>query len=167
MALEDIDLPRAGTHGYSPEDRLRAALAWSITGTAQGASDVCGIPRQTVDDWTRRDWWGPLVSEARLLKNDELDARLTNILDLATQALRDRLQAALDNPEAKVTIQQLAIVAAVSHDKRALLRGDPTSRTERVSAADRINKLRDEFAGMMQDRVDKVKDNKPDKAVKH
>ena len=62
-------------------------------------------------------------------------------------------------------------MAAVSHDKRALLRGDPTSRTERVSAADRINKLRDEFAGMMQDRVDKVvdkvKDNKPDKAVKH
>lgn len=169
MALEDIDLPRQGTHGYTPEDRLRAALAWSVTGTAQGASDVCGIPRQTIDDWTRTEWWAPLVSEARLLKNDELDAKLTNILDLATQALRDRLREAIANPDAKVTIQQLAIVAAVSHDKRALLRGDPTSRTERVSSEDRINKLRDEFAGMMQKRADqnKVKTCTPDKSVKH
>lgn len=167
MALEDIDLPRQGTHGYTPEDRLRAALAWAVTGTAQGASDVCGIPRTTIDTWTREEWWLPLVVEARQVKDDELDAKLTKVIDTAMQRLQERL----DDPEGmtKAMLNQIAITVAICADKRQLLRGLPTSRTERVSSEDRINKLRDEFAGMMQKRADqnKVKTCTPDKSFKH
>jgi len=167
MALEDIDLPRQGTHGHTTEERMRAALAWVITGTCQGVEDHTGIARRTVQDWVVSEWWEPLVTEARQLKQFELDASLTNIIHKCSQRLTERL----DDPEgiSKAGIQQIATTLAIAMDKRALMRGDPTSRSERVSSEDRINKLRDEFAGMMQKRVDqnKVKDRTPDKSVKH
>ena len=154
MALEDIDLPRQGTHGHTPEDRLKAALAWVITGTTHGAADQCGFPRSTIQTWTEQEWWEPLVMEARQLKQSELDAKLTNIIDKCAQRLTERL----DSPEgiSKAGIQQIATTLAISMDKRALMRGDPTSRTERVSANDRLAKLKDEFAGLMQARADKA-----------
>lgn len=158
MALEDIDLPRQGTHGHTPEDRLKAALAWVITGTGEGASRECGIPSRTIQDWTVQEWWEPLVAEARALKQSELDASLTTIIHKCAQRLTERLDS--EEGISKAGIQQIATTLAISMDKRALMRGDPTSRTERVSSEDRINKLRDEFAGMMQKRTEQnqVKD---------
>ena len=154
MALEDIDLPRAGTHGHTPEDRLKAALAWVITGTGEGASRECGIAARTINDWTNKEWWEPLVAEARLLKDSELDASLTRIIDKCSQRLLERL----DSPEgmSKAGIQQIATTLAIGLDKRSLMRGLPTSRNERVSANDRLAKLKDEFAGLMQARADKA-----------
>lgn len=154
MALEDIDLPRQGTHGHTPEDRLKAALAWVITGTGEGASRECGIAARTINDWTNQEWWEPLVAEARLLKDSELDASLTMIIDKCSQRLLERL----DSPEgmSKAGIQQIATTLAIGLDKRSLMRGLPTSRTDRVSANDRLAKLKDEFAGLMQARADKV-----------
>lgn len=144
MALEDIDLPRQGTHGHTPADRLRAALAWIISGTAQGASNITGIPRKTIDEWTRKEWWTPLIAEARLQKDEELDAKLTQVIDTAMNCL----QARLDDPEAltKAALNQIALTVAICMDKRALQRGLPTSRSERVSADVRLVKLREEFA---------------------
>lgn len=156
MALEDIDLPRQGTHGHTPGERLQAALAWAVSGTSKAASDLCGIPASTIRDWAQQEYWPALVAEARQLKNDELDGKLTNILDLCTELLTKRLRAALDDPDVARGIRDAAIVAGIAHDKRALLRGDPTSRTERVSANDRLAKLKDEFAGLMQARADKA-----------
>lgn len=158
MALDDIDLPRAGTHGHTPEDRLQAALAWTVTGTAQGVQDVTGFTRRTVSDWVNSEWWPALVEEARQLKQSELDASLTTIIHKCAQRLTERLDS--DEGISKAGIQQIATTLAISMDKRALMRGDPTSRTERVSSEERINKLRDEFAGMMQKRTEQnqVKD---------
>lgn len=158
MSLEDVDLPKAGTHGHTPEDRLRAALAWVVTGTSQAASDVCGIPASTIRDWSNQEYWGALVSEARQLKQDELDAKLTNIIDKCAQRLTERLDS--EEGVSKAQLNQIAITMAISMDKRSLMRGDPTSRTERVSSEERLTKLKDEFAGMLQNRVDKAKDKR-------
>ena len=165
MALEDIDLPRAGTHGHTPEQRLQAALAWCVTGTAQGASDVCGVDRRTISDWVNTEWWPALVSEARQLKQEELDAKLTNIIDKCAQRLTERL----DSPEgvSKAQLNQIAITMAISMDKRSLMRGDPTSRTERVSSEERLTKLKDEFAGMLQARADKAQSKAKSKTTSH
>ena len=154
MALDDIDLPRAGTHGHTPEQRLQAALAWCITGTGEGASRECGINVRTINDWTKQEWWDPLVQEARQLKQSELDASLTNIIDKCAKRLTERLDS--DEGISKAGIQQIATTLAIAMDKRSLMRGDPTSRTERVSSQERLDKLKGEFAGLMQARVDKV-----------
>lgn len=158
MALEDIDLPRQGTHGHTPDERLQAALAWTVTGTGEGASAVCGIPARTIQEWAHSEWWPALVAEARALKQEELDASLTNIITKCAQRLTERLDS--DEGVSKAGIQQIATTLAISMDKRALMRGDPTSRTERVSSEERLTKLRDEFAGLMQARSEKAKDKR-------
>lgn len=148
MALEDIDLPRRGTHGHTPDERLQAALAWTITGTSQGASTICGIPASTIRDWSNQEYWPALVAEARQLKQEELDAALTSIVDKCTKLIAQRLDSAMNDPDIEKGVRGLAITAAVAIDKRALLRGDPTSRTERVTVGERLERLRGEFAGM-------------------
>lgn len=140
-AFAGVDLPTQGTHGYTPDQRMQAALAWVVSGTAAEAGKVCGIPERTINDWTHQPWWEGLVTEARRLKDVELDRKLSGVIDRAMQRLAERL----DRDESINNIKDLAVVAAVAYDKRALMRGDPTSRVERVSTEQRLNRLTEKF----------------------
>ncbi len=162
-------LPRQGTHDYTPEERYHAALAWTITGTATGASEVTGIPARTIQDWTNAEWWTLLVADARAAKQAELDARLTMIIDKAASRTIERLEHGnahvLKTGElvyVPVPAQQAATTLAIAYDKRALMRGDPTSRTERVSTEDRLARLQTTFRQVGRDPVTIDAKNTPD-----
>lgn len=139
--FEGVELPTQGTHGYTPDQRMQAALAWVVSGTAAEASRICNIPATTISDWTHQPWWDGLVGEARRLKDVELDRKLSGVIDKAMQRLAERL----DQNESINNIKDLAVVAAVAYDKRALMRGDPTSRVEKVSAEQRLERLTQKF----------------------
>ena len=139
--IEGVDLPTQGTHGYTPDQRMQAALAWVVSGTGAEASRICNIPATTISDWTHQPWWESLVVEARRLKDVELDRKLSGVIDKCMQRLAERL----DKDESINNIKDLAVVAAVAYDKRALMRGDPTSRVEKVSTEQRLNRLTEKF----------------------
>jgi hypothetical protein len=71
---------------------------------------------------------------------DEFDAKLTGMIDKAI----DKTMQALDNPN--LSAREAAIVLAISYDKRALHRGQATSRVERVNLSD----LRAQFAKVIE-----------------
>ena len=50
--------------------------------------------------------------------------------------------------------EELAWVMGISYDKRALLRGDPTSRTEKVDTQQQMADLRKEFGAMAREHLD-------------
>lgn len=145
--IEGADLPRQGAHGYTPEQRMQAALAWVVSGTAAEASRICGIPERTIADWAHCSWWGALVAEARRLKDEELDRKLTQVIDLAMKRLVERLE----RDEQINNIKDLAVTSAVAYDKRALMRGDPTSRVEKVSTEQRLERLTAKFREVAQE----------------
>lgn len=141
-AIEGVELPRQGTSGgYTPEKRMQVALAWVVSGTNAEASRITGVPETTISGWTRQPWWESLVAEARRLKDAELDRKLSQVIDKAMERLVERL----DKNESINNIKDLAVVAAVAYDKRALMRGDPTSRVEKVSVEQRLNRLTERF----------------------
>ena len=145
--IEGVDLPTQGTHGYTPDQRMQAALAWVISGTAAEASRICNIPSSTISDWTHQSWWGSLVGEARRLKDEELDRKLSQVIDLSLKRLVERLEA----NEQINNIKDLAVTSAVAYDKRALMRGDPTSRVEKVSTEQRLERLTAKFREVAQE----------------
>ena len=70
---------------------------------------------------------GMLLQVARARLGDEFDGRLTGMIDKSiTVAMQ-----ALDNPD--ISAREAAIVLAIAYDKRALHRGQATSRVERVN----------------------------------
>ena len=144
-SIYDVDIPMTRCSVHTPDARRHAAIAWVITGTSTEAGRVTGIPHRTIQEWTQKEWWQPLVATARAEHNEQIDARFTAILDKATQVLDRKLDSAMANPDAVASIKELAVVAAVIYDKRALMRGDPTSRQERVNSSDKLQALKAQF----------------------
>lgn len=141
----------------STEDKLRAAMAYLITGNSLDASKVCGIPDKTIRDWTRETWWADFIAEARKEKNDELDAAFTSILHKAIGEIKDRIENGDETVDAKtgskvrkkVSARDATLVAAVLVDKRAILRGEPTRISKSISEKDRLKTLAGELEGVV------------------
>ena len=122
----------AGSH-YSDEQRREAVAQYVVLGNWRRVSEATGIPQRTLGDWAKQPWFHVLLAEVRAQKGAELDGQLTRIIHKATDELFDRLEngdAVLVGGEIKrrpVSARDLATIAGITYDKRALLRDDPTA----------------------------------------
>ena len=145
-------IPDNGTHtAYQRFDVLAAYAA--IGNMHKVAALFPDIRLATMQYWQQSEWWKPALFLVRERMDEELDARLTGIIDRSLSAMEDRLEngdekltKAGERVRVAVSFKDLSIGGvAVPFDKRALGRGDPTSRIETVSDADRLRKLQDQF----------------------
>lgn len=139
--------------GYTPADKIAAVTAFMVTGSSTQASKYCGVPQQTIQGWRKTEWWHQLTQQVKKEKNDELDSQLTAVLHEAVGAALDRVLDGDTHYDSKTGQQykmpvkgkDLAAMTAMLFDKRQLLRGDVTSRTEKVSTDARLSKLKAQF----------------------
>ncbi len=81
-------------------------------------------------------WFGTLLAKVRAEKGSELDGAFTRIIHEATDQLMDRLKngdpvlVAGKIKRKPVSARGLALVSAITYDKRALCRNQPTPSTE-------------------------------------
>lgn len=146
------ELYKSDSRKYTPADKIAAATAWMVTGSVYKASAYCGIPHQTIATWRTKEWWQQLTSQVRKEKSDELDAMMTGVLHKAVDAVADRIEngdtfVKKDGSLAKIPMKgkDIASSLAMIFDKRALGRGDPTSRSEKVSTDTRLKQLKEQF----------------------
>ena len=124
---------------YSPEQKIAAAQAYLITGTSVQAQKYCGVKADIIRDWKNKStWWPELFKTVQKQKSTELEANFTRILDTSLVQLEDRLENGdtkiqKDGSLTRVPMggKEIAVVLAIMYDKRALLRGDVTSRVEK------------------------------------
>lgn len=141
---------------WTIEDKMRAAMAYLITGNALEAGKVCQIPDRTIRYWTTEAWWADFIGECRKAKNDELDAAFTSILDGVVGEIKDRVnngdevvQKDGSKVRRKISARDATLVAAVLVDKRAILRGEPTRISKSISEKDRLEKLATDLEGIV------------------
>jgi hypothetical protein len=101
---------------------------------------------------------------------DQLDAELTGIISKATSEIVDRLEngdEVLDKNgntrRKKLSSRDLTMVLAILFDKRALIRGDPTSRTEKITSEATLDKMITKFEDLARKMGDKVINASPHK----
>lgn len=147
---------------YSALERYDALVAYATTGSLQEAVKLTKIPYQTLVKWRREaDWWKNALIEIRLELDDKLDGRLTRVANTALDHMMDRLEngdAKLDkNGEivrVPVPFKDLAVAGlGIVLDKRALGRGQPTSRVDHTNENDRIKKLKEMFDNIQQPKI--------------
>lgn len=149
---------------YTVDQKIQAATYYTISGNYQDVGRKTGIDPEAVRWWAKKQWWKDLVKIIRLGKQDELDAKITDIIHLGVGQLKDRVehgnirinQVTGEEYRAPMTSTELARDAlGIPYDKRALLRGDPTSRTERIGAEDNLRLLAEQFVKMVKEREPK------------
>lgn len=155
---EVVESTQKGHTKYSASDKLRAALAYIVTASSNKAHKLTGIPSHTIRQWkSKAPWWPKAVEYALLAKKEELDANLQEIQDRANHGVIDRIQ----NGDHKLNKfgevirlpiggKELMTISAIARDKQSLLRGQPTSISEKVSESDRLDALADKITKAVQ-----------------
>lgn len=128
--------------GMFPEEkRIEAATVYAVTGSLQRASELSGVPIQTLRSWRAQDDFQSILKEVWQENNEKIDAKFTEIIEKSLVAIIDRL----DNGDFRLTsrgelkrvpiaAKELSLVQAINVDKRQLLRGLPTSRADAGNA---------------------------------
>ena len=136
------DLEVGRNNKYTIDQRVQAVCYYAVLGNSLKVERLLGIPASTIRHWRGMDWWPIVISEVRKAKDQELDAMLTDVMHKATEQLLDRVENGDevvtkdgDIVRKKLGAKDLAVAGlAVPYDKRALMRGDPTSRVEKKSS---------------------------------
>ena len=149
---------------YTVEQKLAAVTAYVMTGSCTESAKLCGFKQmQTVSEWKNKStWWPDAYMAVKKEKNEEMDSTMTTIIHTAANEILDRLQngdEVLDKNgdlrRKKMGGKEVATVMGITFDKRALLRGDPTSRTERVDTTKLLANVREQLAEIARDHLDK------------
>ena len=110
---------------YDDRQRREAVTQYLLLGNVEAVAKATRIPATTLRDWMASPWWNTLSVEVRSEKGAELDGALTRIIHEATTQLLDRLKngdpvmVAGQVKRKPVSARDLALVAAITYDKRA------------------------------------------------
>lgn len=145
---------------YTPEEKVEAVMAYVLTGKASYASKFLKkyggpiIPERTIRNWRQNAlWWEDVYIECKKQKQEELDGSFTRAIHNMIEAVEDRISKGDKIYDRKtgdfVTVpmsgKDIAIVLSIIFEKRQLLRGDPTSRVEKTTEANRLDNLEKNF----------------------
>lgn len=138
---------------WSEVKKREVATYYTVLGDAKKVEKMAGITPGLISGWKKTDWWQDMIKEVRDAHNDEVDAKMTGILDVALNEIAVGLEEGDTKYDTKrgkfynlpVSTKDKSVVMAIAYDKRALLRGDPTSRTETISTTKRLERLATQF----------------------
>lgn len=147
---------------YTPETKLHAVTCYIVTGSLKEASKFSAVPADTIKSWRKTAQWWPAVSNyVQQARQEELDAKLSGVIHKSMEIVSDRLEegdykynAKLDKlVRVPVSAKDATAVADKAIHNRNLLRGDPTSRTETTTLAEKINELKLQFKSFTEQKV--------------
>ena len=158
MACNELDLTSlySSKAKYTAEEKLSAVLAYVMTGSVRGVVRLTGFKQQVVSDWKNNSsWWPDAYRAIKKEKQEEVDGALTAIVHAASSGIMDRIvngdeiiDKNGDVVRRRMSGKELAWVMGITYDKRALLRGDPTSRTEKIDQSKLMLELKKDFERM-------------------
>ena len=157
---------------YTMEEKMQAAIAYAITGSANRAAKMCNIPQPTFHTWTTKDWWPDLVTQARNHKDQAMDGQITGLMHTATGLLAERM--ASGDPYVlkdgtvgykPTTARDMATILGILTDKRVIMRGGKKLETKNQTAAEVLNDIKNALAEMAKPRP--VKKEEKEEVITH
>ena len=109
---------------YTDEQRISAAVIYAAKGTYSAVIREKNIPKSTLSNWSKTDWWVEVIAEVRTEKRGEHRAMYSQIVDKAQRITLEKL------PDASAA--QANLIACQATDKVKLHDGMPTSITGNI-----------------------------------
>ena len=136
---------------YSHEDKRAAMACYAVHGNFVKCSKILNIPDTTLGQWSRSEWWLQGMTEIRDQKQDEIDAGISNIIDLAIGSVSERIENGDEMIDSKgvrrfkaVSARDSATILGIAFDKQRILRMLPTTITASTDNA-KLLKLQESF----------------------
>ena len=158
---------KAGQPGHWSENkRIEAVTTYLSTGNLTESARMLGIPVKTVQQWKVSEWWKELEKQIRSEEEQELDAKLTKIIDKTLEKLVDSIENGehiYDQRTGKIKrmpakMRDLNNAFNTILDKRQLIRRQPTKIVEQTNTATQLQNLADQFASFVKKKVDDLPD---------
>lgn len=140
--------------GWYPEEKKIEVAALFAAGMSNSTdlARMTGINAATIRDWRTSEWWPEMLEKIHAMHDEETVSKFTGIVDKSLEVIQDRLNngdyaitKAGEVVRKPVSLRDAAVAGAIIVDKRQLLRGKPTSRSESVGVDARLSKLAEEF----------------------
>ena len=141
-------------NNWVPEDkRIEVATLYAVLKNWQEVADLSKMSVSVIRKWKEEPWFQNVVSRVVKEKNDVLDQKLSDVIHSCADLIKDRLV----NGDIRVNYKNgeqftvpldargLAMVMGILFDKRQLIRGEATSRTENISFDRRLENLKETF----------------------
>jgi hypothetical protein len=143
--------------------RIEAATVWAVLRNFDQVKELTGIHVKLLKRWSTEAWWHQIVNNVRKEQNEVLDAKITQVLDSAITMIQDRIEdgeyvldrkaSTKDNPvyyRIPLRAKDASFAVATLFDKRQLLRGEATARTESISETEKLRVLQQNFERLAQ-----------------
>ena len=150
------DLVRTGSK-YTDEDRRRTVVEYCVLGNTKQVAKITGIPRTTINDWKKTDWWDEESVKVRHEINEHILAQNLQIATKAGERVLDSLangdeKLVWDKTECKYVIKHVkpsgkeaAVIGGIYQDKARVQQSLPTGitskSTDMVALANEFRKL--------------------------
>ena len=141
--------------GWYPEEKKIEVATLYAAGVIKSAEleRLTGIKAATIRDWRTSDWWKSMLDQIHTTHDEELVSKMTQIVDSSLDTIQERLingdyvynQKTGEIVRVKVPLRDTVKVTSTIVDKRNLLRGKPTSRSETIRQDERLLQLAQEF----------------------
>ena len=125
------------------------------------AAEALGMPRETLQQWTKQEWWQDVTQEVRAEVEDRMEADLVEIMELSMNRVKDGLregdeklvwdQMKKKHVKHKVlpSAKDSAVIGAIAFDKRRLALNMPTAIRE-DGGSKAMEKLMQSFVDLSQ-----------------
>lgn len=141
---------------YPESAKLECATLWAVTRDIQKVSDIAKVPKWQIKKWMQEAWFDNIVRNVVKEKNELLDAKLTEVIGLAVDVIKDRLESGEVHVDRKtkeeyrvpVNVKSASIALETTFKERQLIRGEATSRTESSTADEKLLKLKAQFESL-------------------
>ena len=139
---------------WSDAKKVEVVTTWLALGKVPLVEAVTGVPRDTIRQWKVSPWWAEIVNEIQSESSQELDAKLSKIIDRSLDAVNERIEGGefiIDSKSGQVKrvpvrLRDVSHVAINLLDKRDLLRDKPEKQKQAELQTDILNKLAGTFA---------------------
>lgn len=139
---------------YSDAKKVEVATTYLALGKIPMVEAVTGVPRTTIRQWKMQPWWSELLNEIQTESDQELDAKLSSIIQRSLEAVNERIENGefiLDSrtgtvKRIPVKLRDVERVAVDLLDKRDLLRGRPEKQKQAELQTDILTKLAGQFS---------------------
>ena len=150
---------------YPDSKKLEVVTTYLALGKTPMVEAVTGVSRHTIRQWKMQPWWLELVEQIQTESNQELDTKLSKIIDRSLDAVNDRIENGdfSFNPKTgavsrtPVKLRDVHRVSVDLLDKRDLLRRKPVERLEQAATVDILQKLATQFASWVKNNIKEPK----------
>ena len=146
---------------WKESKRIEAVTTYLSTGSATETALICNVPVNTIKTWVKQDWWKDLEKQIRSEEEQQLDTKLSKIIDKALEKLMDNIENGehIYDQRTGLVKRMPAKLRDINNafntilDKRQLIRKQPTKIVEQQSTAHQLQNLAEQFAKFVDNKV--------------